>query len=129
WMLKYTRDCRIYQNKTVPEIIQSAFKEKHGISDFKDRLERSDYRKWEYCVQYRETDFDFVSRLMEQEGIYYYFTHSETGHTLVLADALGSHSPVDGERVVPYRPPGEAPVDLEHIDHWELTFDVQPGAV
>jgi type VI secretion system secreted protein VgrG len=85
WVLTRTGDCRIFQNKSVPEILSQIFKE-HGFSDFIFRLKLGDYEKREYCVQYRETDFNFVSRLMEEEGIFYFFEHYAKKHVLVLAD-------------------------------------------
>ncbi|TEG27114.1 type VI secretion system Vgr family protein, partial [Pseudomonas aeruginosa] len=85
WLLTRTSDCRIFQNQKVPDIIKQVFRDL-GFSDFEDALSRS-YREWEYCVQYRETSFDFVSRLMEQEGIYYWFRHEQSRHILVLSDA------------------------------------------
>jgi len=75
WFLTRTADCRIFQEMTVPDIIKDVFRE-HGFSDFEESLSAT-YRTWEYCVQYRETDFNFVSRLMEQEGIYYFFKHED----------------------------------------------------
>ncbi|MCG7961122.1 MAG: type VI secretion system tip protein TssI/VgrG, partial [Candidatus Thiodiazotropha taylori] len=84
WFLTRTSDCRIFQNKKVPDIIKEVFQE-NGFSDFEDKLSGS-YREWEYCVQYRETDFNFISRLMEQEGIYFYFDHVDGKHTLVMCD-------------------------------------------
>ena len=66
WFLTRTADCRIFQKKKVPDIIKEVFRD-HGFTDFEEALSGS-YRTWEYCVQYRETDFNFVSRLMEQEG-------------------------------------------------------------
>ncbi|MCG7957747.1 MAG: type VI secretion system tip protein VgrG [Candidatus Thiodiazotropha taylori] len=92
WFLTRTSDCRIFQNKKVPDIIKEVFQE-NGFSDFEDKLSGS-YREWEYCVQYRETDFNFISRLMEQEGIYYYFDHVDGKHTLVMCDGYSSHSPL-----------------------------------
>ena len=89
WFLTHTSDCRIYQNKTVPEIIKDIFRE-FGFSDFEERLSQ-DYHEWNYCVMYRESYFDFVSRLMEREGIYYYFRHDNGKHTLVLADSYSAH--------------------------------------
>jgi hypothetical protein len=85
WLLSRTSDCRIFQNLSIPQIIKQVFRDL-GFSDFEDALSRP-YREWEYCVQYRETSFDFVSRLMEQEGIYYFFRHEQDRHVLVLADA------------------------------------------
>ena len=72
WFLSRTADCRIFQEMTVPEIVEKVFGE-HPTAAHKNSLTGS-YQTWTYCVQYRETDLNFVSRLMEQEGIYYYFT-------------------------------------------------------
>ncbi len=86
WFLTRTADCRIFQTMTVPDIIKQVFRDQ-GFTDFKDSLSGT-YTAWENCVQYRETDFNFVSRLMEHEGIYYFFTHENGKHTLVLADSV-----------------------------------------
>ena len=127
WLLTRTADCRIFQETTVPEIIIEIFRE-HNFTDFKDALTET-YRTWEYCVQYRETDFNFISRLMEQEGIYYYFTHEDGKHTLVLSDSLSGHNPVAGYEEVPYYPPQQSMRrKRDHIYGWNLTREVQPGA-
>ena len=128
WFLTRTADCRIFQNKTVPDIIKAIFSE-HGFSTFmKDSLSGS-YGEWEYCVQYRETDFNFVSRLMEQEGIYYYFTHENGKHTLVLADDYSSHGTFAGYDSVPYFPPDvHDHRERDHLFEWITVQQVQPGA-
>jgi type VI secretion system secreted protein VgrG len=127
WLLSRTSDCRIFQNKTVPDIIKQVFRDL-GFSDFEDSLSGS-YREWEYCVQYRETSFDFVSRLMEQEGIYYYFRHEKSRHVLVLADAYGAHSTVEGYTSVPFFPPEQQMRERDHFYDWQLAREVQPGAL
>jgi type VI secretion system secreted protein VgrG len=91
WFLNLFTDCRIFQNKTVPDIVEKVFGDR-GFSDYKLQLQGS-YTEREYCVQYRETDFNFVSRLLEEEGIFYYFEHSEDKHTLVLADQSSALDP------------------------------------
>ncbi len=91
WLLTRTADSRIFQEKSVPDIIKSIFEE-HGFQDFSFRL-TGNYNPRTYCVQYRESDFNFVSRLFEEEGIYYYFEHAEKAHTLVIADSPGEHAP------------------------------------
>ena len=103
WFLTRTRNCRIFQNLSVQDIIEKIFKE-HGFP-YKPRLS-GNYTPWEYCVQYRESDFDFVSRLMEQEGIYYYYEYDENQNTLILADSPSSHDPVSGYEEIHLRPPG-----------------------
>lgn len=101
WLLTLTSDCRIFQDKTVPEIIKEVFDDlKKDYPDFvtyQDSLGRNDYTRIDYCVQYRETDFNFVSRLMEQEGIYYFFDHEADKHTLVLADVATPHASCPGQ--------------------------------
>ncbi|MNQ32988.1 Ice nucleation protein [compost metagenome] len=127
WLLSRTSDCRIFQNRSVPDIIKQVFRDL-GFSDFEDSLSQT-YREWEYCVQYRETSFDFVSRLMEQEGIYYYFRHEKNRHVLVLADAYGAHSSVSDYASVPYYPPTDEQRERDHFFDWNLAREVQPGSL
>lgn len=127
WLLTRTSDCRIFQNQTIPQIIKQVFRDL-GFSDFEDSLSRP-YREWEYCVQYRETSFDFVSRLMEQEGIYYYFRHEKDRHVLVLADAYGAHQACPGYESVPYYPPDGQHRERDHLNDWHLAQEVQPGSL
>ncbi len=94
WFLSLSRDCRIFQNLSVLEIVEQVF-QAQGYSDFQVKCTRS-YPKREYCVQYRETHLDFVSRLLEEEGIFYFFEHSESRHVLTLADSNGSVPPCPG---------------------------------
>ncbi len=93
WFLSTERDCRIFQRKTVIEIIQKILSEGDVAVDVRCT---GSYPPREYCVQYRETDLDFVSRLMEEEGIFYFFEHAKGGETLVLADAPGAIAAVPG---------------------------------
>jgi type VI secretion system secreted protein VgrG len=102
WLLTRRSDCQIFHDKPVTDIIKKIFQDA-GFSDFELKLTES-YDPIEYCVQYRETDFAFVSRLMEKYGIYYFFKHEQGKHTLVLADSKSSHEPVPGLAKVPYRP-------------------------
>ena len=75
WFLTRTANCRIFQNKSIPDIIQQVFSDL-GMTDFQMQLKGS-FSPVEYCVQYRESAFNFVSRLMEQEGIFYFFQHED----------------------------------------------------
>jgi type VI secretion system secreted protein VgrG len=94
WFLTQTQDCLIYQHKTVPDVLKATF-DKYGYNDYQLKLTDSGdrHKPWEYCCQYRETGFEFVSRLMEIEGIYYYFTHEMGKHTLIMVDGLTAHTP------------------------------------
>ena len=126
WLLSRTSDCRIFQEMKVPDIIKATFRD-HGFADFDDRLKGS-YRQWEYCVQYRETDLNFVSRLMEQEGIYYFFEHENGKHTLILADSPSAHKPFPGYAEVSYRPAHQGTSDVEHVHDWVVEKRVASGA-
>ena len=88
WLLTLTKNSRIFQSMSVPEIVETIFIEK-GFSDF--RIELNRYEPKEYCVQYAETDFNFISRLLEQEGIFYFFEHENGKHTMVIADSSTHH--------------------------------------
>ncbi len=106
WLLAHRADCRIFLDKKVTEIIQDVFT-KAGFSsgkDFKLKLENGSYQPIDYCVQYRETDFAFVSRLMEQYGIYYFFEHEDGQHTMVLADSKASHGKISDLPTVWHNP-------------------------
>src|SRR5262245_46503553 len=98
WFLTHTTDCRIFQKKSVPDIVKQIFGE-YGLSDYRFQLTGS-YEPREYCVQYRESDYDFIARLLEDEGIFYFFAHEDGKHTLVLADSSRAHEPCpDVDRV------------------------------
>ncbi|MBA3975418.1 MAG: type VI secretion system tip protein VgrG [Candidatus Solibacter sp.] len=89
WLLTRTADCYIHQNKTVPEVVEWVFK-KFGFTDYRLEL-RNAHGPWVYLTQYRETAFEFVNRLLEIEGIFYFFEQKQGKHTMVLADSPASH--------------------------------------
>ena len=127
WFLTRTADCRMFQNETVPDIIDQIFKEL-GFRDYKGLgdLEGS-YDPREYCVQYRETDFNFVSRLMEQYGIFYFFEHEEEKHTLVLADSPNFHQPIPGQSKVSWGPKGSGLEEEDVITSLRFEKELRPG--
>ncbi|MCF7749278.1 type VI secretion system tip protein VgrG [Bacillus subtilis subsp. subtilis] len=102
WLLGHRRDCRIFTAVSVPDIVRQLLGE-IGCSDLRLRLS-AQYPAREYCVQYHESSLDFISRLLEQEGIYYYFEHSASTHTLVLADGIGSHARAEPFARLPWQP-------------------------
>ena len=127
WLLSLTSNCRIFQQKTVPDVIKQIFRDR-GFTDIEDALTDS-YRNWEYLAQYCETDFDFVSRLMEREGIYYYFKHEASRHTLVLADGYGAHQPLPGDPEVQYFVPDkDAYRERDYFDRWQCSQSVVSGS-
>jgi type VI secretion system secreted protein VgrG len=128
WFLTRTADCRIFQETTVPDIIKEVFAD-HPVAMFEDHLTGT-YSKREYCVQYRETDFNFVSRLMEEEGIYYYLDHGDGRHVLKLVDSYSGHKRLESAATIPYYPPhSQSRADEEYIHAWTFAQTIQPGAV
>ncbi len=86
WLLSRVQDCYIYQNMTVWAIIGDIFTRNSFTATSDKRQNSSGSETLEYCVQYNESSMDFVTRLMEKYGLYYYFTHTASDHTLVFAD-------------------------------------------
>jgi type VI secretion system secreted protein VgrG len=127
WFLGNTTDCRIFQAMSVIEIVEEIFS-KHGSPKMEKRLQGS-YPPREYCVQYDETDLDFVQRLLEHEGIMYFFEHADGEHTLILVDAMSKLKPAPGYGTVPYHFEGQgARRDVEYITEWIPGSSVRPGA-
>jgi type VI secretion system secreted protein VgrG len=127
WFLTRTSDCKIFQNKTIPEIVQQVFRD-FGFRNYEIQTVR-DYPRWEYCVQYRETAFNFISRLLEQEGIFYFFRHEERRHVLVIGDDPSAHKPWAKPATAPYQQvfgPGMV-MDENVILSWQVQHDLRPG--
>ena len=126
WLLDNTTDCRIFQNMSVVEIVEEIFS-KYDVAKFEKRLQGS-YQPREYCVQFDESDLDFVQRLLEHEGIFYFFEHAEGKHTLILADAMSNLKPAPHYETVTFQPRGyPARSDKEYITEWLPGTSVRPG--
>ncbi|QTD94240.1 type VI secretion system tip protein TssI/VgrG [Burkholderia anthina] len=125
WLATRRSDCRIFQNRTVPDIVQEVLAP-YGFP-IENKLTES-YVPRQYCVQYNETDTAFVSRLMEFEGIYFYFRHAADSHTLVLCDAMSSHVALPGYETIPYIAQDRTAIaDEERIDAWLPAQEVSVG--
>src|SRR5262245_2532314 len=123
WYLGHTTDCRIFQNLSVPEIIEQVFSTL-GFSDFEMAMSKGDYPKCEFCVQYRETALNFVSRLMEEVGIFYYFRHEENRHVVVIADKNATFKALQEPELI-YE--SWNPLRSSHVTQWEHTYEFRPG--
>jgi len=85
WRLTQRSDCRVFQEVTVKDVVEQVFSDA-GFSDYDMQAVTRSHPTLKYCVQYMESDFAFVSRLLEEHGIFYYFTHEDGKHTMVLCD-------------------------------------------
>ena len=132
WLLNCTSDCRIFSSMKVTDIIKEVFTDRK-FQDFKDTTKDS-YPVIEYCVQYRETDYNFVCRLMEEYGIYYFFSFDPSSnetpskHWLVLADEKACHAPLKGLTSLKYLPASIGKVRTQQqLDTWSIYRSFQTG--
>jgi len=126
WFLTRAADCQIFQEKSVPDIIEKVFGD-YGFSDYRLQLQRS-YEPRTYCVQYRETAANFLMRLMEEEGIFYYFKHDEGVHEMIIGDDPGAHETCAESDVRYEHTIGEgAGRDESVIYEWRYEQELRPG--
>lgn len=132
WLLTKSSDCRVFAaaeeasaGKDVKEVIEQLLGDR-GFSDFEWKLEGTP-RKREFCVQYMETDFDFISRLLEEEGICYYFKHEETKHTLVLSDDTTIADDCGADADVTLLSIGSQPELTDKISDWTHNYRFTSG--
>ncbi|MGD0480027.1 MAG: type VI secretion system tip protein TssI/VgrG [Terracidiphilus sp.] len=125
WMLTREADCRIFHNKNVKDVIEAVFQDR-GYHDYSFSLSAS-YSPMEYCVQYRETDFNFVSRLMEQYGIFYWFEHKDGSHTLKIADSQNAFEPCPGQKSARYAPVAGAVEQEDHVSTFAFGQELKTG--
>ena len=123
WLLTQRAQSRIFQQLSVPEILTKVLE---GL-EVSYEIQGAFYPR-EYCAQYRETDFNFASRLMEEEGIYYFFEQSEHGHRLILANTPASHRPCPGQSIVPFTLEVPQEEGFESFVHsWLIAHQLQTG--
>ena len=125
WFLTRTANCRMFQNKSTPDIIEQIFADL-GFSDYQLNLQGT-YDPREYCVQYRETDFNFISRLMEQYGMFYFFEHEESKHTLVIGDHPKAHKKLPTQPTVEWDAQGSGLQEEDVINSLEFEKEFRPG--
>jgi type VI secretion system secreted protein VgrG len=124
WHASRCSDFKIWQNLDVRGIVDAVLAQ--NALRYEWRLKNS-YKTWEYLVQYNETDFAFISRMLEHEGIYYWFEHGEAGETLILGDHFSTHEPFGGYARIPFYPPDAARADEDHYFSWQSARVPEPG--
>lgn len=125
WSLSKCAGTKIFQNLSIPGIVEQVFKDR-GCSDYRFDL-RGCYEKREFCVQYRETDFNFVSRLLEEEGIFYFFQHEKGKHTMVLADSPEANATCPSRQAVSCLASASGTHENEVITALEITRQMRPS--
>ena len=128
-LLHYRQNCRVFQDKTALEVIKAVFAD-HPAARFRDATRSEGMRVRPLCIQWNETDLAFVSRLMEQEGIYYYFEHARDAHQLVLVDNVAAHKPCPiDESIETHLNLERAQIHNDMIYRWEEVATLQPDLV
>ena len=129
WRLQHRRNSRIFQEMATPDIVKKVLTDA-GLASTGFRLDLVDtYTPRNYCVQYQEDDLAFLSRLLEEDGIFYFFEHDKDGHTLVLSDHAGGHPPIPGESTLWFMPPGGEVNEREDIHTFRFGEQIRPGGV
>ncbi|WP_298438830.1 type VI secretion system tip protein TssI/VgrG [Geobacter sp.] len=128
WLLTFERDCRIFQNADVTEIVSTVLKDARILSDRFEFRPIAKPPKQEYRVQYRETDFNLVSRLLEEEGFFYWFEHDKARHFLVLTNDKFHCLPIKGDPVVPLAAADGRSHGSEFVSAFSFSHRVRPGA-
>jgi type VI secretion system secreted protein VgrG len=130
WYLMHRHNCRIFQKMSVRDIVQKILNELGVPGDEYRFVLKNDPPKREYCVQYRESEFDFISRLLEEEGIFYFFEHQDNKHILVMGNSSSAHLPIQGETNIIFHEPRPGQVaDEAHIYSFNYTQEIISGKV
>jgi len=124
WLLSKKSQSKIFQHLTIPDILKKVLV---GF-DVKWEITGSYYPR-DFCVQYRESDFAFASRLMEEEGIYYFFKHSDGNHTMVVTDDPSQHPDVQGQSSIPFEEAQGGTRDEMRVGGWEKTQELRSAKV
>lgn len=129
WLLTQNSQSRIFQQKSVPDILKEVFAE-YEMAEPKFEVQQDQYKPRDYCVQYQETDFDFVSRLMEEEGIYYYFEFADNTHQMIIADTPQSHYDCPSKHEIDFfTEVKDEPEYVTAIYTWQTDYRLQTGMV
>jgi type VI secretion system secreted protein VgrG len=129
-LLSYRYNCRIFQSKSIPDIIKQVLLDGDIPSDqFRFSLKK-DYKPRDYCVQYRESDLAFITRLMEQYGLFYFFEHSADNHKLVIGDSSDVHLVIaDPPKIIYHAPGGTGVADQEHVYDYNYQQEIRSDGV
>ncbi|HEY7208795.1 MAG TPA: type VI secretion system tip protein TssI/VgrG [Bryobacteraceae bacterium] len=123
WLLSRRRESRIFQRQTVPEILKTVLKECNADFHFTDQ--QSQFHARDYCVQYRETNLDFARRLMEEEGIFFFFRHTEAGHRMIVTNDFSSYSELAGAFLFELQ--DSMKQEQDRIYSWRKKQEIQAG--
>jgi type VI secretion system secreted protein VgrG len=129
WRLLQREDTRVFQDLSVHDIVKKVVEDSGIPSKALRSTLKATYPPRGYCVQYQESDWAFVSRLLEEEGIFYFFEHAEDEHVMVLGDDPSAHADIEGDSTVVYRDPTGALPEVEYVGTFRYAESVRTGKV
>ena len=129
WKLNLMSDIRIFQNKTTREIVEQVLQDSGIYSNMYEFRIHGKYSQREYCVQYRETNMEFINRILAEDGIFYFFEFTRESHLLVFGDMAGSHKDIVGEKDVKFLESGQLRNQVEHVTVFDYSTQVTSGKV
>ncbi|WP_175693229.1 type VI secretion system Vgr family protein [Burkholderia ambifaria] len=124
WMLSRSRDIRIFQEESTEAILSKVFREYGKIASFEFRLSKATKNR-SYCTQYRETDLEFVERLMQEDGLFFFFEHAKDNHKLIITDNSIAAKPISGRSPVLQYTKGEALDNLAVITSFQASRQLE----
>ncbi|WP_321950761.1 type VI secretion system Vgr family protein [Paraburkholderia bannensis] len=127
WMLSRRVDSRVFQDQTAEDIVSKVFSQYSKLAQYEFRLHK-DLKPYSYCTQYRESDLNFVLRILEQEGLFFYFEHSKDGHRLIITDSSLQAQEIDGGRFLQYAT-DETLDDVPVVTSWSAQRQLESGAI
>ncbi len=129
WQASLYHENQLFLDKTIPDIIEEILKQTGMTSQDYELKLTGNYPEWEYICQYNETDFDFISRWMEREGIYYYFEQGEQNEKIIITDSSTAHMDIPGDAAIPYFTPSGLAPEEEAIKAFVCTQKMLPKKV
>jgi type VI secretion system secreted protein VgrG len=127
WMLSRRYDSRIFQDETAEDIISKVFSQYSKLASYEFRLQKS-LKPYSYCTQYRESDLNFVLRILEQEGLFFYFEHTKDAHKLIITDSSDAAQAIDGQPQLRYAT-SETLDDEAVVTSWSAQRQFQSGTI
>ena len=127
WLLSLRQDCRIFQEKSVPTIVKEVLEGAGVTSDLFEFRLQGDFPEREYCVQYRESDLNFISRLLEEEGIFYFFEHTDSQHKMVMGNGTVNYQAISGEPKVVFNSGSGTVSEEESVSRFTLSRQIRSG--
>ncbi|HDS1060753.1 type VI secretion system tip protein VgrG [Pseudomonas putida] len=127
WMLTCRFDSRIFQDKTVQDVVSEVFAGFGSLAKYEFRLNKA-LKPYSYITQYRESDFNFIQRLLENEGLFYYFEHTADAHVMIITDDSSTLLPLPEQPQIRFHS-ASVTETADSITQWHASRQLQSGKI